>query len=136
MALLKDKDKGCPVMLIVTASAKRSVDVLRAVQDWKTPQCKTAKLFAKHFKLEDQQAFLEKSIIHLGVGTPNRILRLKSEGFLKFKRLKYVMIDWRFEDAKKRTLVDIPEVKRDFIELLHKEILVRLKQRKLKCIMV
>ena len=44
------------------------------------------------------------------IASSNHLQMLFISGFLKFKRLKYVMIDWRFEDAKKRTLVDIPEV--------------------------
>ena len=44
------------------------------------------------------------------ITSSNHLQMIFISGFLKFKRLKYVMIDWRFEDAKKRTLVDIPEV--------------------------
>ena len=29
MSCLKDGDKGCPLLLVITASAKRSVDLLR-----------------------------------------------------------------------------------------------------------
>ena len=31
-------------------------------------------------------------------------------GYLKFKKLKYVLIDWSFKDGKQRQMVDIKEV--------------------------
>jgi superfamily II DNA/RNA helicase len=39
-----------------------------------------AKLFAKHMKIEEQQAFLEKEVTRVVVGTPNRLEKLVELG--------------------------------------------------------
>ncbi|XP_065057322.1 protein CMSS1-like isoform X3 [Rhopilema esculentum] len=132
LSSVKESDKGCPLLLIITGSAIRCVDLLREIKPFRTSQCKTAKLFAKHFKLEEQQHYLTKAVVHICAGTPNRILKLASNGYLKFKKLKYVLIDWSFKDAKQRQMVDIKEVKSDFNQLLQLEILPRINKRKVQ----
>eukprot|EP00794_Sanderia_malayensis_P000621 gene621-1286_t len=109
MQSIKPKCNGSPALLIVCSSAKRSVEINRAIKSFKTSTCKTAKLFAKHFKLEEQQEFLSTSCIHVGVGTPNRILKLVNDDYLKLKKLKYVVFDWNYKDPKQRRMIDIPE---------------------------
>lgn len=42
--------------------------------------CRIAKLFAKHFKIEEQEAFLRKEQARIVVGTPNRLEKLIDTG--------------------------------------------------------
>lgn len=63
--------------------------------------CKVGKLFAKHFKVEEQQAALKAQGIFAAVGTPNQLLKLADLGDLHLARLKLLMIDVQL-DAKQR----------------------------------
>ena len=60
-----------------------------------------SKLFAKHFKIEEQQAALKSQGTFAAVGTPNRLLKLADLGDLQLDRLKLLMIDVQL-DAKQR----------------------------------
>ena len=60
-----------------------------------------SKLFAKHFKIEEQQAALKAQGSFAAVGTPNRLLKLADLGDLHLHRLKLLMIDVQL-DAKQR----------------------------------
>lgn len=63
--------------------------------------CKVAKLFAKHFKVPEQQALLTKTAPAIGVGTPHRLSQLAALGALKLDRLSLVLVDVAL-DAKQR----------------------------------
>ncbi len=63
--------------------------------------CKVGKLFAKHFKQAEQEAVLSSTVMHVAVGTPNRLIKLIEAGALKLGRLRYVVVDVAM-DAKKR----------------------------------
>ena len=58
----------------------RNVLFLNIYSSLKNEFPSTAKLFAKHMKLDDQIDFLQRRPVDIGVGTPNRILKL-SETF-------------------------------------------------------
>ncbi|RUO96218.1 U3-containing 90S pre-ribosomal complex subunit-domain containing protein [Jimgerdemannia flammicorona] len=73
-----DIQRGAPVVLILTSSAIRAVDVIRAMTEFQK-QAKVAKLFAKHLKLEEQIAFLNNTIVNVAVGTPARVMKLIEE---------------------------------------------------------
>ncbi|XP_046553973.1 uncharacterized protein C3orf26 homolog isoform X1 [Haliotis rubra] len=108
---------GTPFMLIIASSGVRAVELNRDIQKFKGKDCKCAKLFAKHFKLAEQVEFLAKKVCHLGIGTPNRIGALIKSGSLKLDNLRYVIVDWNWRDIKFKRITDIPEVKKDFLEL-------------------
>ena len=59
------------------------------------------KLFAKHFKVGEQQEALAKGPLAVAVGTPNRIGKLADLGALRLDRLKYLLVDVHL-DAKQR----------------------------------
>ena len=59
------------------------------------------KLFAKHFKVAEQQALLTKSAPAIAVGTPHRLAQLADLGALQLGRLRLVLIDVAL-DAKQR----------------------------------
>lgn len=63
--------------------------------------CRVAKLFAKHFKVDEQEKELQARCVNIAVGTPNRIAKLAELGALNFGRLKLIVIDCAL-DAKER----------------------------------
>ena len=115
---------GAPGLLIITSAATRATDVVRATSDFRG-SCKVIKLFSKHIKPDEQEKYLEKHVVHVGVGTPNRICKLVKSGALKLSNLKSVILDWTWRDAKQRRLMDIPEIQLDLVTLLKDVILVR-----------
>ncbi|KAF7250829.1 Protein CMSS1 [Varanus komodoensis] len=69
-------------------------------------------------QIQEQMKMLEKSVIHVGVGTPGRIKALVEQDGLNLTPLKYLILDWNWRDQKLRRLVDIPEIRKETIELL------------------
>lgn len=51
-------------------------------------KCKIAKLFAKHFKVQEQIELLSKQYFPVAVGTPNRLSKLVELGALSLSRVK------------------------------------------------
>ncbi|KAI8640187.1 U3-containing 90S pre-ribosomal complex subunit-domain containing protein [Parasitella parasitica] len=119
-----------PVALIVTHSAIRAVDLCRALKEFGST-AKVAKLFAKHFKIEDQIWFLEHESIHMGVGTPNRLQALVDQGHLKLDNLELLVIDTE-RNAKKFNIFDLQEVRTDLFQFLGKNISPLLQNGKTK----
>jgi len=120
--------KGSPVLLIVCSSGQRAADLIRMSQHFKGEDCKTAKLFAKHFKVSEQEKFLQQNIVHMCVGTPNRISKLLETGSLLTDHLKHVVVDWRYADVKKRSISTMPDVRNDLAVLLQKHVFPILKE--------
>ncbi|KAI8973623.1 U3-containing 90S pre-ribosomal complex subunit-domain containing protein [Mycotypha africana] len=108
--------KASPVALVITHSAVRAVDLVRALKDFSST-AKVAKLFAKHFKIEEQIDFLGREAIHIGVGTPNRLLTLVEQGYLKLDALELVVIDTE-RNAKRFNIFDLQEVRTDLFNFL------------------
>ncbi|XP_072019535.1 protein CMSS1-like [Amphiura filiformis] len=115
------KPNAC-LLLLVTASAKRAVDLNRQGSEFKG-QCVSAKLFAKHLKIQEQIKLLNKNGAHFAVGTPNRISALIQTDGVKVEETFYVILDWNWRDVKLRRMVDMPEVRQDLLELLRKHII-------------
>ncbi|XP_060065423.1 uncharacterized protein C3orf26 homolog [Ylistrum balloti] len=109
---------GSPLVLLISASAIRSVQLNREILDFKSDECKIAKLFAKHFKLEEQQKFLTKRVCHIGVGTPNRLHALMKSGSLHLDNIVAVVLDWNWRDVKSKRMVDIPEIRDHLMDLM------------------
>ncbi len=63
--------------------------------------CKVGKLFAKHFKVEEQRAELAQRRLAVAVGTPNRLTKLADLGALRLDRLRLIAVDVHL-DAKQR----------------------------------
>ncbi|PIA25741.1 hypothetical protein AQUCO_10800024v1 [Aquilegia coerulea] len=64
-------DPGSPALLVISISALRSLELLRGLRPL-TRECRAAKLFAKHMKVEDQVSML-KSRVNIASGTPSRL---------------------------------------------------------------
>lgn len=78
----KPKDLGAPTLLFISAGALRVTDVTRALKTRTLRGEKggdVAKLFARHFKLEEHVAYLRRARIGAAVGTPGRIGKLLCE---------------------------------------------------------
>ncbi|EIM90436.1 uncharacterized protein STEHIDRAFT_166618 [Stereum hirsutum FP-91666 SS1] len=71
-----------------------------------------AKLFAKHFKLDEHVRYLSKTKVGAAVGTPGRVGKLLCEtDSLKTTALTHIILDTTHIDTKKRSLLDIPETR-------------------------
>jgi protein CMS1 len=82
LELVKGLPRGAPVVLILSASGVRSVEVIRSLPLF-SEAAKIGKLFAKHLKVPEQVYFLERTVSHICVGTPGRVDKLIEEGKLR-----------------------------------------------------
>ncbi|KAM9850523.1 protein CMSS1 isoform 2-T2 [Aulostomus maculatus] len=124
-------EKNSVVLLIVCSSALRTIELIKQLTTFKG-EAKTIKLFAKHIKMEEQVKLLQKGITHIGVGTPGRIGALIEKEGLNLRGLRYLVLDWNWRDQKLRRMMDIPEVKVDFLKLLERGILKDCKADQIK----
>ncbi|XP_076602677.1 protein CMSS1 isoform X2 [Chaetodon auriga] len=119
------------VLLIVCSSALRTIELIKQLTAFKGG-AKAIKLFAKHIKIEEQVKQLQKGVTHIGVGTPGRINALIEKEGLNLRPLRHLVLDWNWRDQKLRRMVDIPEVKLDFMKLLESGVLKACKEDKVK----
>ncbi|KAJ8013318.1 hypothetical protein DPEC_G00052020 [Dallia pectoralis] len=113
----KHTEKSSAVMLIVCSSALRVIEVIKQMTTFKG-EAKVLKLFAKHIKVEEQIKLLQKTVTHIGVGTPGRLTALIGREGLSLSALRFLVLDWNWRDQKLRRMVDLPEVKGDLMKLL------------------
>ncbi|XXG46884.1 hypothetical protein AAC387_Pa02g1613 [Persea americana] len=105
---------GSPAVLIISTSALRSLELLRGVRSL-TKECRPAKLFAKHIKVEDQISLLN-SRVNIACGTPSRIKKLMDMDALGLSRLALVFLDMH-TDVKGYSLLTLPQVSDEFWDL-------------------
>ncbi|CAK9304799.1 unnamed protein product [Gordionus sp. m RMFG-2023] len=110
----KHKTMG-PVVLIITSSAIRAVNLRRELKNIFKKygmDINIAKLFGKHIKLEDQMSYLNKNLkpIHMAIGTPGRLRKiLEMDNSIKLDCLRRVVVDWSWHDSKLRTIYHMQE---------------------------
>jgi len=114
-------DFVCPVLLVLCSSAIRATQIIKSISA-KLIKCKIAKLFAKHFKVEEQMEMLSKEYYPIALGTPNRVSKLIELGALSLRRTAMVLVDVT-PDSKSFTILTLNEVKNDFYKLLYTQIL-------------
>lgn len=124
-------EKSSVVILIVCSSALRTIELIKQLTAFKG-EARAVKLFAKHIKIEEQVKLLQKGISHIGVGTPGRISALIDKEGLSLQALRYLIVDWNWRDQKLRRMVDIPEIKLDFMKLLESGVLAACKEERVK----
>ncbi|KAF8559510.1 hypothetical protein OG21DRAFT_1402376 [Imleria badia] len=111
----RPKSPGAPTLLYIAGAALRVADVTRVLKDERLRGDKggdVAKLFAKHFKLQEHVAYLKRSKIGSAAGTPGRIGKLLCEtDALSVSQLTHIILDVSFRDTKNRNLLDIPETR-------------------------
>lgn len=107
-----------PTVLILASSAIRSVNLLKFLPSVRG-RLTIAKLFAKHFRLHEQKAFLASHRSPAAIGTPARILKLvqDDEAPIDANVVEHIFIDTH-RDGKDRTVFDVPEVRKEFLDLL------------------
>lgn len=113
------QSKGSPAVLIVCAGARRASDVINTLSH--TFHCMIGKLYAKHFKIQEQVDFLSQQCCPIAVGTPNRLSKLAEYGALHLEGTKLVLVDLQ-ADSKAFNMLTMHEVKTDFFEFLCKYI--------------
>ncbi|KAI6656802.1 hypothetical protein LOD99_16105 [Oopsacas minuta] len=109
---------GSPLLLMISSSAVRSLEMAREAKLALGNDCVIAKLFAKHMKLDKQQEYMSKHICHIATGTPERLLQLIQKFNYLSTSLKLVILDWQRKDAKQRTIIEISENKKPMSILL------------------
>ncbi|TMW91079.1 hypothetical protein EJD97_014812 [Solanum chilense] len=107
-------DPGQPAVLVISLSALRSCDFLRELRPL-TSECRAAKLFSKHMKIEEQASTL-KNRVNIASGTPSRIKRLIDVEALGLSRLAVIVLDMK-TDAKGYSLLTLPQVRDEFWDL-------------------
>ncbi|XP_055811231.1 uncharacterized protein LOC129880974 [Solanum dulcamara] len=107
-------DPGQPALLVISLSALRSLDLLRELQPL-TSECRAAKLFSKHMKIEEQASSL-KNRVNIASGTPSRIKKLIDVEALGLSRLAVIVLDMK-TDAKGYSLLTLPQVRDEFWDL-------------------
>ncbi|KAL2260079.1 hypothetical protein VTK26DRAFT_6032 [Humicola hyalothermophila] len=120
------KASGSPHTIIVTGAGLRAANLVRAVRKFQQKGSPVAKLFAKHFKLEDQVTFLKKYRTGIAVGTPQRLIDLIENEALSLDNLKRLVVDASHIDQKKRGIADMRETMLPLARLLA---MAELKQR-------
>ena len=87
--------------------------------------CRVAKLFSRHIKPEEQAASLAAGPVCVAVGTPARIDKLLSMSALSLSRLRLLVLDCG-RDVKQRSMLDIPETRRDTWQLWRTHLAARI----------
>lgn len=110
--------EGRPNTLVISPSGIRVADVVRELKDFNTPSTKVAKLVTKHQKLKDNIDYLSKTKVGIAVSTPARLKDLVEQKALHVDDLKAIVVDASYQDEKKRSLPDTPEVFKPLMDLL------------------
>jgi hypothetical protein len=146
--LKKWKHSKSPMVLIICASAKRAVMVLKEISSLNV---RAAKLFSKHMTIAEQTAMLENNKYSIGVGTPNRLLKLigesdngdndnngngdddddksKDEAPLNLDQTELVILDCH-EDQKRFTVCTMNDTVPDLMMFLKEGVMPQLEKRK------
>jgi protein CMS1 len=112
---------GSPTVIVICSSAVRCVDMIRSLKPLK---CQVLKLFSKHIKIPEQEALLRRPHV-IGVGTPNRLLKLAQQNSLNFSSTALVVYDM-VPDVKEFTVFTLYDVKSDtfrlFLDFMHQHL--------------
>ena len=117
----EEKKTGSPRVLILCAGAKRATDLIKALRPLRV---RVGKLFSKHIKLSEHVSLLRETEIPVAVGTPNRVLKLLSNGALSLSRVSVLLID-TFRNQKQMTVLDIKDTKQDLLSLLRNHVILK-----------
>lgn len=122
--------RGHPLILIITMSAIRATEVVASISN--KLNCKIAKLFAKHIKIQEQIEYLNKDVYPIAIGTPHRLHKLLELGALSLSKTRLVIMDSQL-DQKQFSLFTLPGVKDDFALLMEKYVADEMDHIKLGC---
>ncbi|OCH95631.1 hypothetical protein OBBRIDRAFT_788185 [Obba rivulosa] len=135
------KSKGAPTLIFVAGAALRVADATRVLKDKRLRGEKggeVAKLFAKHFKLEEHVAYLKRTKVGAAVGTPGRLGKLLENGALSTSALTHIILDVSHRDAKQRCVLDIPETRDEIFKTVlgAPKVLEGLKQGRIQLVLL
>lgn len=136
----KPKANGAPTLIFVAGSALRVADVTRILKSRKLRGEKggdVGKFFARHIKLEDHITYLRRTKIGAAVGTPGRLGKLLESDSIAVSALTHIIIDLSYRDAKRRSVLDIPETRDEVFGkvLSHKGTLQGIKAGKVQIVL-
>lgn len=112
---------SAPVVLIIAQSALRCIELGKILKNSSSSKLLTFHyLFAKHKKVSEQVEILKKptTLFNVIIGTPKRIDDIFDEKVINLKRLKYVLIDWNYQNIKQQRLIDLNQLKTELCHLL------------------
>ncbi|PCH38335.1 hypothetical protein WOLCODRAFT_96934 [Wolfiporia cocos MD-104 SS10] len=138
----KPKSKGAPTLIFVAGAALRVADITRILKDKRLRGEKggeVAKLFARHFKLEEHVAYLKRTKIAAAVGTPGRLGKLLCDtDALSTSAMTHIILDVSYRDAKKRTLLDMSETRDEVFKVVlgAPKVLQGLKEGKIQLVLL
>jgi protein CMS1 len=124
---------GHPVVLVVTPSALRAVDIVRALRVLQLDS-PIGKLFARHMKTKEQVKFLKKVDVRVAVGTPHRLQQLVDSGALHVTHTRLCIIDAQ-RNSKKQNIFDSVDITRDFCKFFQGNIQPRLHDTQCKIVL-
>ncbi|KAK4697916.1 protein CMS1, partial [Lecanoromycetidae sp. Uapishka_2] len=110
------KQNGSPHTLVITSAGLRAADITRALRKFQTKEAVVAKLFAKHIKLKEAIAYVKRTRMSFGVGTPSRVIDLLDA----VTQLERVLVDATHIDQKKRGILDMRETQEPLMQLLNR----------------
>ena len=123
-------------VVVVAASAVAANEIVKVLRPLGSKKTAIGKLYAKHFKFEDHQQWLNETRCVIGSGTPNRIAQLIEAGSLKLDRLKLILIHLRRNandpNRTRTSILEIPETAKDVWALLKGKCMQRLIQGETK----
>eukprot|EP00984_Skeletonema_dohrnii_P015913 scaffold6987_cov128-Skeletonema_dohrnii-CCMP3373.AAC.7 len=151
MKRLKNWKHECsPMVIIVTLSARRSVELMKELSSLKLP---IAKLFAKHFSVEEQVELLKGPVkgsggggkkrsercYSIAVGTPGRLLTLLQHGrnehgsdglgALRLNHTEVVIFDTH-EDSKGFNVCTLKDTSSDLMHFMKEGVVPQLERKK------
>lgn len=140
------KHPASPMAIIVTLSARRSVELMKGLASLKLP---VAKLFAKHFRVEEQVEMLQgqskggggkKKFYSIAVGTPGRLLTLLRHGrddqgsdnglgALRLNHTEVIIFDTH-EDSKGFNVCTLKDTSSDLMHFMKEGMVPQLQRKK------
>jgi hypothetical protein len=152
MKRLKNWKHECsPMVIIVTLSARRSVELMKDLSSLKLP---IAKLFAKHFSVEEQVELLKGTVngggggggkkrsercYSIAVGTPGRLLTLLQHGrdeqgsdglgALRLNHTEVIIFDTH-EDSKGFNVCTLKDTSSDLMHFMKEGVVPQLERKK------
>lgn len=111
------QEEGCcsPAVVVICSGARRGCDVINTLSQ--NLKCKIGKLFAKHFRIQDQIEILKSTHFPVVVGTPNRLHKLVEMGALSLTHTVLVVVDL-CEDVKGFNVMSLSDTKNDFYSFM------------------
>ncbi|CAF1422439.1 unnamed protein product [Adineta ricciae] len=112
---------SAPMVLIIAQSALRCIELGKILKSSSSAKLFTFHyLFAKHKKLSEQIELLNKptTLFNIIIGTPKRVDDILDGKCLNMKRLKFVLIDWNYQNIKQQRLIDLNQLKTELCHLL------------------